>query len=72
MEKRAKELRKEVDVLLAAPEQADNANDGIYGKGKRGDRLPEELRFKTRNPCFNNVPGGFRVWMNRYSVRSKR
>ena len=31
---------------MTAAEQADNADDGIYGKGKRGDRLPEELRFK--------------------------
>lgn len=46
MEKRATDLKKEVDDLLAAAEQADNEDDGIYGKGKRGDELPEELRFK--------------------------
>jgi len=46
MEKRAADIRKEIDSLLTAAEQADNVEDGIYGKGKRGDRLPEELRFR--------------------------
>ncbi|MDT8367522.1 MAG: IS1182 family transposase [bacterium] len=46
MEKRAADLKKEVAGLLAAAEKADNEDDGIYGKGKRGDELPEDLRFK--------------------------
>ena len=26
----------------------DDAEDALYGKGKRGDELPEELRFKQK------------------------
>ncbi|MCA1836492.1 MAG: IS1182 family transposase [Actinobacteria bacterium] len=42
-------LIKEVDALLAEAEAIDNAEDSQYGKGKRGDELPEELkRRETR------------------------
>lgn len=46
MEKRAADLRKDVDRLLALAEKADDKEDAVYGKGKRGDELPEDLRFK--------------------------
>lgn len=36
-------LRQEIDALLAAAEDADAAEDVRYGKGKRGDELPDEL-----------------------------
>lgn len=36
-------LKQEIDALLAAAEQADAGEDARYGKGKRGDELPEEL-----------------------------
>lgn len=41
MEKKVAKLREEVGRLLADAEE-----DALYGKGKRGDELPEELRFK--------------------------
>jgi transposase len=42
-------LVKEVEALLAEAEAADTAEDGQYGKGKRGDELPDELkRRETR------------------------
>jgi hypothetical protein len=42
-------LIKEVEALLAEAESIDNAEDAQYGKGKRGDELPDELkRRETR------------------------
>jgi len=38
------ELEQEVADLLAGAEQADQSEDAKYGKGRRGDELPEELR----------------------------
>jgi hypothetical protein len=46
MEKKAAELEKEVADLLARAEDADLNDDALYGKGKRGDQLPQGLRFK--------------------------
>jgi hypothetical protein len=37
-------LVKEVEALLAEAEAVDKTEDARYGKGKRGDELPEELR----------------------------
>lgn len=46
MEKSAKELEQEVARLLSEAQKVDEQEDIRYGKGKRGDELPEELRFK--------------------------
>ena len=46
MEKSVAELRAEVERLLAEAEATDAEEDALYGKGKRGDELPKELRFK--------------------------
>lgn len=46
MEKKAQELEEEVKRLLAEAEAVDDNEDEKYGKGKRGDELPKELRFK--------------------------
>lgn len=48
MEKKAEELQAEIARLLAEAEAAaaDEAEDARYGKGKRGDELPAELRFR--------------------------
>ena len=46
MEKKVEELEKEVAQLLKRAETIDAQEDGLYGKGKRGDELPKELRFK--------------------------
>ena len=46
MEKKAEELEAEVKRLLEQAESTDAAEDALYGKGRRGDELPEELRFK--------------------------
>ena len=46
MEKKARELEEEVARLLAEAEAVDAQEDAVYGKGKRGDELPEELRYK--------------------------
>jgi transposase len=43
MVKREAELQKEIDELLRRAEEADQAEDHRYGKGKRGDEIPEEL-----------------------------
>jgi len=46
MEKKAAELKKEVEHLLAQAEKADIKEDALYGKGKRGGQLPKELQFR--------------------------
>jgi len=46
MEKSVAELEGEVKRLLADAEGTDQAEDSQYGKGRGGEELPEELRFK--------------------------
>jgi transposase len=46
MEKSAAELRAEVERLLAEAQATDAAEDALYGKGRRGEELPPDLRFK--------------------------
>jgi len=48
MEKKAKELQEEVERLLAEAEATDKAEDVRYGRGKRGNELPVELRFRKQ------------------------
>ncbi|MGH3148580.1 MAG: IS1182 family transposase, partial [Rubrobacter sp.] len=44
MQQEEKKLREKVKELLAQAEAADAEEDTRFGKGKRGDELPEELR----------------------------
>lgn len=46
MEKSVLELEAEVKRLLEEAEAVDASEDSGYGKGRRGDEVPEELRFK--------------------------
>jgi transposase len=46
MEKSVAELEAEVKRLLSEAEAMDASEDSRYGKGRRGDEVPEELRFK--------------------------
>jgi len=46
MVKKEKELREEVKRLLQEAQACDAREDALYGKGKKGDELPQELRFK--------------------------
>ena len=46
MEKSVAELEAEVQRLLAEAEAIDAKEDNRYGKGRGGDEIPEELRFK--------------------------
>lgn len=48
IEQKARELQEEVERLLAEAEATDAAEDVRYGPGKRGDELPEELRFRKQ------------------------
>lgn len=41
-----KELARQVEEMLQKAEAVDAEEDAKYGKGKRGDELPEELRFR--------------------------
>jgi transposase len=43
LEKREEELKQKVEELLREAEARDEAEDQKYGKGKRGEELPEEL-----------------------------
>ncbi len=43
MGEKEKQLREEVEKLLAQAAETDAAEDAQYGKGKRGDELPTEL-----------------------------
>jgi transposase len=47
MEEKIQELEAQVEELLAKAEAADQAEDAEHGK-RRGDELPEELRFRER------------------------
>lgn len=46
MLKKELELQAEVDRLLAEAEALDDQEDKKYGKGVRGEELPDELKFK--------------------------
>ena len=46
MEKKAAELKKEVEQLLAQAERTDAEEDTLYGKGKHDGNLPKELQFR--------------------------
>lgn len=46
MEKKVVELEAEVAQLLKRAESVDAEEDALYGKGRRGDELPDELRYK--------------------------
>lgn len=48
MGKRSEELKAEVARLLAEAEATDKAEDARHGKGRRGDELPAELRFREQ------------------------
>jgi len=48
MQKKTDELEAEIARLLGEAEAIDAAEDVKYGKGKRGDELPEELRYRER------------------------
>jgi transposase len=48
MQRKADELQAEIARLLAEAEATDAAEDVRYGRGKRGDELPEELQFRER------------------------
>ena len=48
MQKKTDELEAEIARLLAEAEATDTAEDTRYGKGKRGDELPDELRYRER------------------------
>ena len=48
MQKKTDELKAEITRLLAEAEAVDAVEDVRYGRGKRGDELPEELRFRQR------------------------
>ncbi len=44
--KKRAEIEAEVKELMAIADAVDAEEDAKYGKGKRGDELPEELRFR--------------------------
>ena len=48
MGSRIAELESAVKELMERAEQVDQAEDRRYGKGRRGDELPEELRFRKK------------------------
>jgi len=48
MVEKEKDLLEKVNALLREAEAVDQEEDAKYGKGKRGDELPEELRFHKR------------------------
>lgn len=46
MQDKEKFLEAQVEALFAEAQRVDDEEDKLYGKGKRGDELPEELRFR--------------------------
>ncbi len=47
-EKKARELQEEVVRLMAEAEASDAEKDANYGKGKRGNELPEAFPASSR------------------------
>jgi len=47
MRETEKRLREEVRKLLSQAEAADAEEDTRYGRGRRGDELPEELQRRS-------------------------
>jgi len=43
-----REYEEEVEALLKEADSVDRAEDRRYGKGRRGDELPEELQFREK------------------------
>jgi transposase len=52
MEEKEKQLKAEVEKLLAQAAETDAVEDELYGRGKRGDELPAELA--RREPIEEN------------------
>jgi len=48
MKSKEAELEREVERLLKEAEVTDELEDRTYGKSKRGDELPDELRFREK------------------------
>ena len=48
MHEKEKELQRQVEELLRKAESVDAEEDKRYGKGIRGDELPEELQFREK------------------------
>ena len=48
MNEKERELQRQVDELLRKAESVDAEEDKRYGKGIRGDELPEELKFREK------------------------
>jgi myosin heavy subunit len=48
MEEKAAELESQIKELLAKAESADQEEDALHGKGRRGDELPQELRWRQQ------------------------
>lgn len=48
MKEKLPDLEAQVAQLLAEAEAVDRAEDAEYGQGRRGDELPDELRFQQR------------------------
>lgn len=46
MQDKEKFLGAQMEALFAEAERIDKEEDKLYGKGKRGDELPEEFRFR--------------------------
>jgi len=42
------DLTKEIEAMLAEAEAVDHAEDKKYGKGKRGDELPDQLKDRVK------------------------
>jgi hypothetical protein len=54
--KREEEYAKQVSDLLRRAEEADLADDSLYGADLRGDEIPEELRFRDdRLKCIQEA-----------------
>jgi len=48
MKEKIAELESQIQALLEEAEAADVAEDTRHGKGRRGDELPDELRFRQK------------------------
>lgn len=48
MQEKEAEYARQIEALLTRAEEVDRAEDGLYGKNRRGDELPKELQFREK------------------------
>jgi hypothetical protein len=80
MDAKITELENQVQPMLSQAESCDQNEDALYGKGKRGDQLPKQLRFRqsrlekireTKKVIEQEAQANFRLQQKAYKKKLK-